>query len=182
MSLSKLWCYYRLDCRALEIIVFEKMKEKLQAKEVPEAHCESVENKSDVDMFEKLFSELGGDSLSAMHLSSLLKEHLNFEVSVVTILKKPLRTIFSDLLDMTLETRVDGDPMTMCCNWEIEASVDSLLAETMEHCSLDCHPPERASSILLTGSTGFLGRFILWELLINPQITKVFCLIQNKGG
>lgn len=173
-----------VDCRALEIIVFEKIKEKLQSKKETEACCDSVDNGNADGMFEKLFVQLGGDSLSAMHLSSLLREHLNLEVPVEDILNKPLGTILSDLLDMTLEAHVGGDHMTECCDWESEASVDSLLVDIMENsqCCLDCDLPERASSVLLTGSTGFLGRFILWELLLNPQISKVFCLIQNKGG
>ena len=164
--------------------MLEKIKKKLKAKEEGEDCCESAENRNDDEMFGKLFSQLGGDSLSAMQLSSLLREHLNLEVPVETILKKPLRAIFSDLLDMTLETHIDGDPMTMCCSWESEASLDSLLAEIIENsqCILDCDASNRASSILLTGSTGFLGRFILWELLLNSQISKVFCLIQNKEG
>lgn len=164
--------------------MLEKLKEKLQANEDALTHREPIENSSNDEIFEKSFSQLGGDSLSAMHLSFLLREHLNLEVPVKALLENPLKSIYSDMLIMTQDTHSSGDHMEVCYDWEREASMKSLLVEVMEdsqYC-LDCDPPERASSVLLTGSTGFLGRFILCELLLNPQITKVFCLIQNKEG
>ena len=38
-----------------------------------------------------------------------------------------------------------------------------------------------ASSILVTGATGFLGAFLLDELLRNtPQNTRIYCLARNQ--
>ncbi len=36
-------------------------------------------------------------------------------------------------------------------------------------------------SVLLTGTTGFLGLYVLRELLNNPGVDKIYCLIRDKG-
>lgn len=36
--------------------------------------------------------------------------------------------------------------------------------------------------VLLTGATGFLGRFLLWELLHNDQCTMVYCISRDWNG
>lgn len=119
---------------------------------------------------EKSFSQLGGDSLSAMHLSSLLREHLSLDLPVDVILKTPLASIMSGACGVK-GAHVHHD-------WAGEALLDLLELDT----SPPCDAPEVSSSVLLTGCTGFLGRFILWELLQDSKITRIFCLAQSKKG
>ena len=163
--------------RPLEIMVFEWMQKQLQPpsdkEEIAAVQKEemAVSREIDRDKAQKSFSQLGGDSLSATHLSSLLKEHLSLEVAVSVILKTPLAGIVSDLLH--------GSSSTETPNWASEATLE---LDTAEPCSLLNDLPEVASSVFLTGCTGFLGRFILWELLKDTTITKVFCLAQSKKG
>ena len=124
---------------------------------------------------EKSFSQLGGDSLAAMHLSSLLREHLSLDLPVDVILKAPLAHILTNASLSREEFKATG----VSYNWVQEASLDSL--ELGDCPSLD-QVGEYASTVLLTGATGFLGRFILWELMENTRTTKIFCLAQNKNG
>jgi acyl carrier protein len=121
----------------------------------------------------KSFSQLGGDSLSAMHLSSLLREHLSLDLAVDVILKTPLANIMSDICG--------GRGVCVHYDWTEEASLDSAGLDTSSQRSLS-EVPEMSSSLLLTGCTGFLGRFILWELLQNTKIARIFCLAQNREG
>ncbi len=130
----------------------------------------NVETGNEID-HQKSFSQLGGDSLSAMHLSSLLREHLSLDLPVDVILKTALANIISDAGSTPSGVAVSHD-------WAEEASLDSL---GLLECSLS-DVPEVSSSVLLTGCTGFLGRFILWELLQDDRITRIFCLAQNKKG
>ncbi len=37
-------------------------------------------------------------------------------------------------------------------------------------------------NVLLTGATGFLGMHILYELLNNESIKKIYCIVRNKGN
>jgi len=156
-------------------VIFEILKANIQEDNVTR-HQE--EQASDL-ILDKSFSELGGDSLSAMQLSSLLREHLYLDVPAEVILKVSLKSIISS---DTLKGSRDG--ATFCDvslpDWTTEASLRGFFEEVGDN------PPfnktERASCILLTGSTGFVGRFILSELLMDLNTSKVFCLIQERNG
>lgn len=154
--------------------MFEWMRDQLhQSPGKTEAF--SKEGGLDSDMIQKSFSQLGGDSLAAMHLSSLLREHLSLELPVDVILKTPLADIPSGVAGFK------GTANAKSQDWAEEASLDWLDLDASCECSL-CDLPEFSTSVLLTGSTGFLGRFIMWELLQDTRITKIFCLAQNKKG
>lgn len=40
--------------------------------------------------------------------------------------------------------------------------------------------PTNMSNILITGVTGFLGIHLVHELLLNPKVKKIYCIIRNK--
>ena len=40
--------------------------------------------------------------------------------------------------------------------------------------------PINMSNILITGVTGFLGIHLIHELLLNPKVKKIYCIIRNK--
>ena len=89
--------YALYDCfgiiyRPLEIVVFEWMRDQLH-QGPGKTKAFSNERGLDCDMIQKSFSQLGGDSLAAMHLSSLLREHLSLDLPVDVILKTPLADI-----------------------------------------------------------------------------------------
>lgn len=128
----------------------------------------------DYDMIQKSFSQLGGDSLAAMHLSSLLREHLSLELPVDIILKTPLAKIMDGVKMGEMSVGVVEE-----YDWAKEVS--SIEQDFCQQCPLS-DVPEVSSSVLLTGCTGFLGRFILWELLQDTQISRIYCLAQNKRG
>ncbi len=140
----------------------------------------------DGSMLEKSFSQLGGDSLSAMQLSSLLREHLHLDVPAEVILKDTLYNIVIGILKSgkLIGQNYGNFGVNNFPNWTEEASSKEFLAEVMnDPCNaMDCTVMETASCVLLTGGTGFLGRFILSELLLDPHITKVYCLVKKKDG
>ena len=161
-------------------MIFEIIKANIQEDSVTKLHHE--EEGSDA-MLDKSFSELGGDSLSAMLLSSLLGEHLHLDVPAEVILKTPLKSIISAnaIENAHFGSNADAGSRDLTLpDWSEEASLKGFLEEVEDN------PPfsrtERASCVLLTGSTGFLGRFILSELLLDPNVRKVFCLVQEKNG
>lgn len=154
----------------MEVVVFEIIQRCLGSLK----EC----TKEDHEMIQKSFSQLGGDSLSAMHLSSLLMEHLSLEIPVENLVKKPLEVIIADISSANETPPVAPN----IHNWESEASIDSLLLNDYKCASPVDYSKRSSSSVLLTGCTGFLGRFILWELLQDTRIVKVFCLVQSKEG
>ena len=166
-------------------MVFEWIREEIQGDSV---HPSSSGSKSnfDRDKAQKSFGQLGGDSLSAMHLSALLKEHLSIDLPVDAILGNPLASLASNLQTHTTPAIATaaasvavGSP-----DWAEEISLDWLESDTMllSECSPRGGVSEMAEVVFLTGCTGFLGRFLLWELLQDARITKLFCLVQSKKG
>lgn len=149
--------------------------------EPTESEPTAKEGEVDQNMAKSSFSQLGGDSLSAMHLSSLLREHLSLELPVDVILQKPLEDILSSSGVAGGEGKSSG-AQAMCHDWVKEASLESV-QQLENHLQSSLHDvPDVSSCVLLTGCTGFLGRFILWELLKDARITRIFCLAQNKNG
>ena len=142
------------------------------------------------------FAELGGDSLAAMRLSALISEHLHLKIPVGVILKQPLVNLL-DLIrsndnyageyHFSIEARSSSPDMSdittqRSIDWVKEASLDNLKLRKL------CQPMKNHSaskgtfSVFLTGATGFLGRFILLELLRNNHCDSIYCLVQSKPG
>lgn len=124
-------------------------------------------------------TQLGGDSLTAMRLSGLLKEHMNVEVPAQTILTLSL----GRLLDMiSPQCRASEDQYERgSIDWDAESSIEFLLKYS-DHKERIPLRNESIITVLLTGATGFLGRFILLALLQSATIEKVYCIVKRKDG
>nr|AEN94433.1 long-chain fatty-acid-CoA ligase FadD9 [Philodina roseola] len=99
----------------------------------------------------KEFMQRGGDSLSAIRLSHQIEKELGISV--------PLDVIF-------------GSPQ-----FYSDAQLDpSFLTSEVKPCR--CLPPT-SMTILITGTTGFVGAFLLAELLCTyPRDTRFICLVR----
>jgi thioester reductase-like protein len=122
------------------------------------------------------FFELGGHSLSATQLIFKLRELFQIEL--------PLRILFesSTLSDLAriITTVRRGEFSAEMQN----VSVPDLTAEsTLDPgiCPVPVHSQVRSETehIFLTGATGFLGAFLLYELLQQTQST-IFCLVRSR--
>lgn len=98
----------------------------------------------------------------------------------------PLVDLFQDSSLATIASRLDkhGDtPSTTrkaLLDWEAETA---LPPEGLSFDSLDSNfePQTGSISIVLTGSTGFLGREILQQLVADPRIAIVHCVAMRPG-
>jgi fatty acid CoA ligase FadD9 len=134
------------------------------------------------------FAELGGDSLGAVHLAGMLAEIFGVEVPLDTILspggnpKQWARRIEAALAD---------EPCTMPTFAEVHGkgarqldAADLDLSVFLDGAVIDRAPtdaPALASrTVLLTGATGFLGRFLCLEWLEHLRVDggKVICLVR----
>ena len=136
-------------------------------------------------------TQVGGDSLSAMHLSNLFNKHLSVEVSPMMILKEPLIGVLQYLVD-SLSGHVNADDLILhhsshilsdsSIDWEAETDISFLenltLHKTVGNGLISCEE----KTVLLTGCTGFLGRFLLWELLKCDKVGMVYCLARGNKG
>ena len=148
-----------------------------------------VEGKEGDNFSAKSFTELGGDSMSAVQLAEKLRKMTSARVTP----------------EMLLE---EGMNMGKLVGWlegsKKEGEKEIPLLERMEKDSIlpmDIHPTKDQLSIyhtttsttttlpnnlagkhvFLTGVTGFVGAFLLVELLQSHNVAKVTCLVRQKN-
>ncbi len=120
------------------------------------------------------FFHIGGDSLIATRLVLKIREELCAELSLPKLFDAPTVEQLASLIENSrLAPR--NIQMELLTSEELyrEAELDeSITAEG--RVTADVPKP---SHILLTGATGFLGAFLLHELLINTA-AKIYCLVR----
>ena len=122
------------------------------------------------------FFDLGGHSLTGLELTLGIEQTLGIELSGTEIYEHP--TI--NELAAHLEHRGRGSYMES----RISLAKDSVLApEILPAGSVKTTRLSEASSVLMTGATGFLGAFLLDELLrTTGQSTRFYCLVRDRAS
>ena len=124
-----------------------------------------------VDDDEKTLVSVGGDSLAAVRLSRMIENDLGVSL--------PLNVLFDPTMNVQQLTALIQDPRPL--------SSPSILPQLIDDANVDLnikvdgwkssHPAP--STVLVTGSTGFVGAFLLAELLTSyPSGCKFVCLVR----
>ncbi|CAL1531382.1 unnamed protein product [Lymnaea stagnalis] len=145
----------------------------------------------EVDIQESFF-DLGGHSLMATELLQRARKKFKVNLSVRDLFLYPTVASLAKLIDARLFSQGSGDSNGAVNGEAVEPQVD-LRAEVMRHdqgvTNLDMqlrafwrtfqhgHHFHRGR-VLLTGATGFLGSFILKELLLHTKLV-VYCLVRE---
>jgi amino acid adenylation domain-containing protein/thioester reductase-like protein len=123
------------------------------------------------------FFELGGHSLLVAQLMMRLKQKFQVEISLTHLFQAPMIAAYAKVIKshQHCDIKSNADPDAIL-NLELEATLDpQIYAETSYHAS---QTPNQ--HILLTGATGFLGAFLLDELLRKTQAT-IYCLTRGAN-
>ncbi|CAN5433671.1 thioester reductase domain-containing protein [soil metagenome] len=138
------------------------------------------------------FTDLGGDSLSALTFANLLHEIFDVDVPVGVIVSPA-----SDLASIAayIDAQRAGDSLRPTYDavhgrdaTEVRASdltLDKFLDEaTLAAAATLPGPSREVRTVLLTGSTGFLGRYLALEWLERMDLVdgKVICLVRAKSN
>jgi fatty acid CoA ligase FadD9 len=136
------------------------------------------------------FTDLGGDSLSALTFGNLLREIFNIDVPVGVIVSPA-----SDLRSIAAYIEAERQPGTKRPTFasvhgrdatEVHASdltLDKFIdAKTLATAPTLPPPSAEVRTVLLTGTTGFLGRYLALEWLERMDLVdgKVICLVRAK--
>lgn len=122
------------------------------------------------------FFELGGHSLLTTQLLARVQEALNVEVPLRRLLEHPTVAGLAESI-LAVQTATPGTHFfaPLSINLEAEAVLDPRIdPANASPASSQLH------NVLLTGATGFLGAFLLYELLQQTQ-AQVYCLIRVKS-
>ena len=121
-------------------------------------------------------NNFGLDSLMAIELITVINNQLKINLAASDMLSNATIENISDLILRKILMSPEGQTgaASMTINWDAEATLDAeIFPEVPESASTSS--PEK---ILLTGATGFLGAFILSDLL-NHTDAEFYCLIRG---
>ncbi|MFA4082267.1 amino acid adenylation domain-containing protein [Mycobacteroides salmoniphilum] len=129
------------------------------------------------------FFDLGGDSLSAMRLIAAINKSMNTHLTVRALFDAPTVSSLSGQLD-----KHASDPRYVAVHGsgvaEVRAAdltLDKFIdAETLSVAKALSKPSGEARTVLLTGATGFLGRYLVLQWLEKLELLdgKLICLVR----
>lgn len=126
---------------------------------------------------EHSFFDLGGHSLSLADLASRLSRNFGFRVPVAR-LADPV-TLNGHL--QTIRAVRDGQIAEVQSDLPAALRKDTVLDQDMQPAAgTKMHGVKNADTIFLTGATGFLGAFLLHDLLENTS-AQIICLVRFSG-
>jgi amino acid adenylation domain-containing protein/thioester reductase-like protein len=115
------------------------------------------------------FFELGGHSLLLTQLLVKVRESFHTDLSLSVLFASPTVASLAEKIDPISQLEPDRK---FTPNWEREIILDS-----------DIYPSQKRSEgdrIFLTGATGFLGAFLLSELLQQTS-SNIYCLVRSPN-
>ena len=122
------------------------------------------------------FTEIGGDSLSAARLLQILREEKGLNLSTQILYEYPL----SHIAKLTVLHLIQFSNLNKEDDWNEEYS---LLDQYVKVDNNYSYKRREKGDIFCTGVTGFLGPFILFELLLNTtNDVKIYCLVRGKDN
>ena len=147
----------------------------------------------DLDPAAGSFSDLGGDSLSALTLATLLEERCGVRVPVAAILNpgRPLADLVRELAAGPARTvdapsdfaRIHGAGATRIRAEDLCLEAFFSPGELMEAARVAQQPlPAAEATVLITGASGFLGHILCLEWLERMAKTggQVICLVRAE--
>jgi surfactin family lipopeptide synthetase C len=131
------------------------------------------------------FFDLGGHSLLITQLLSQVQARFQVDISLQALFNAPTVASLAQVIDRALHPNsLDGTQETQypietrsTLDLRAEAILDHALLDLLSHSRLNSRPLTEPKHIFLTGATGFLGAFLLFELLQQPHAI-VHCLVR----
>ncbi|PYH94310.1 acetyl-CoA synthetase-like protein [Aspergillus ellipticus CBS 707.79] len=119
------------------------------------------------------FFDLGGHSLSLADLSSRLSRHFGFRVPIARLAENSTLTGHLE----TVRAIRDGHTAAVQADLPAVLRADATLDEDIRPSKATICAVDQANTVLLTGVTGFLGAFLLHDLLENTS-AHIICLVR----
>lgn len=122
------------------------------------------------------FFELGGHSLLSVQLLSQVQKAFQVDVPLFYLLKAPTIAGLIEAIDVVQNL----SSATVDKETEIDLQADFVLDSTIRPHTLYVEPTIQPQHIFLTGATGFVGAFLLHELLEQTG-ASIHCLVRSSS-
>jgi amino acid adenylation domain-containing protein/thioester reductase-like protein len=123
------------------------------------------------------FFELGGHSLLLTQLIGKLKHAFQIELPLRILYESPTVASLAEKIEIIFQNGFSNAfREETLIDLNAEAILDSNIFPKTEIIKFNSEP----TSIFLTGATGFLGAFLLYELLQQTQ-ADIYCLVRSKN-
>ncbi|NJO96370.1 MAG: amino acid adenylation domain-containing protein [Pleurocapsa sp. CRU_1_2] len=122
------------------------------------------------------FFALGGHSLLITQLFAQMRDTFKVNLSLRGLFKEPTVANVAETIEIAQQSKSGGEiPTEDAINLKAEAVLDP----TIHPGGVTYNPDVSPSVIFLTGATGFLGSFLLYELLQQTQ-ADIYCLVRAE--
>jgi thioester reductase-like protein len=123
------------------------------------------------------FFDVGGHSLLSMQLVSQVEKMFQIEIPLQNFFETPT---VSGLVEVIESAKQQGSSPTMLDTSAIDFTAEAVLDEAIyTEEKPDIHQLTDPSAVFLTGATGFLGAFLLHELLSQTR-ADIYCLVRSS--
>ncbi len=133
-------------------------------------------NFDDTIDYEAPLASFGLDSLMAIELINVINKQLSLNIAVSDLLSSGTITDIANVIinKVLLAAEGQADLGDSVVDFDLEAALDPAIARSDPHDT----PLAASKDIMLTGATGFLGAFLLHELLLRTD-AKIHCLARG---
>ncbi|BAY50145.1 amino acid adenylation domain protein (plasmid) [Scytonema sp. HK-05] len=122
------------------------------------------------------FFDLGGHSLIATQLLFRVQNTFKLELPLHALLETPTVAGMAEAIDNVRDSKPTPSATISVTNLNAEAVLDETICPVGISVESIAHP----ARIFLTGATGFLGAFLLYELLQQTN-ADIYCLVRSSN-
>jgi amino acid adenylation domain-containing protein/thioester reductase-like protein len=122
------------------------------------------------------FFDLGGHSLLITQLLAQVRDTFKVDLSLRTLFEVPTVANIAEKIQMAQLSEPGSKTIT---EDTINLKAEAVLDPTIRLDGVTYNPDVSPVAILLTGATGFLGSFLLYELLQQNQ-ADIYCLVRSE--
>jgi hybrid polyketide synthase/nonribosomal peptide synthetase ACE1 len=118
------------------------------------------------------FFDVGGNSILLVKLKAAIKRKLDSEPLLIDLMNSSTLGGMARIVSSASGSRT--------IDWDAETSLTKSLSAFIDKERAPNAKKGQSLSVILTGSTGYLGRHILSRLTDNPQVNEIHCLIRPE--